>query len=90
MKKRLERGKIIMETSTREACFRITEVRQAVFSIRQVSQDERPGRVDSITHIIKITNIPAGVEARAITDLLSRYTNLVEPPERLSWAELNG
>lgn len=68
----------------RRANYLITEVRTAVFSIRSVSLDEKPGRQSSFSFIVQVEGIPDGVESRTITDLLSRYSNLEEPPALLS------
>jgi hypothetical protein len=72
----------------RWANFLITEVRAGVFSIRQVSPDETPGRADSISHVVKKTDIPDDVRAELIAGNLARYPNLTEPPPVIPWGEL--
>lgn len=75
-------------SENKRACFLITEVREGVFSIRSVSPDEKPGRVDSSSFVTEITGIPEGITARSITDIISRFENLKEPPDSLSWKDL--
>lgn len=70
------------------AHFSLTQVRPGAFCIRQTSTEFAPGPSGFENHVIRVIDIPDGIDGATIARRLSFLIDPHDPPAVVSWSEL--